>query len=140
MIQRLILWMLVSDVKAVDGDIAIDMLRAATHCQGYLATMWMVLRHGGVTGLAEIKSPAMLALCSKDRFLPNKRYARMYQDQLPAVVRRIILDGVGHVPALENPSLVAATIADFVSEHAQPVPQSAGESSRATSDLGATQR
>ncbi|MEV6358693.1 alpha/beta fold hydrolase [Nocardia asteroides] len=132
LIQRRLLRKLVHDVDAVAPDVALDVLRASTRCGAYLPTLWMALRHGGAARLDEIRVPILLALCAEDRFLPNARYAVFYQRNLPERTEHRMLPGVGHVPALENPRLVADTIAEFVARHrrgwstTKPVPAQSG--------------
>ncbi|PXX07284.1 pimeloyl-ACP methyl ester carboxylesterase [Mycolicibacterium moriokaense] len=116
-VQRKALHGLVDDVDATDPEAALNALRAMTHCGGFLKTLWMGLRRGGVQHLAAVRVPVMLALCERDTFLPGSRYSAVYRDQLPAHTEHVTLPGVGHVAALENPQLVAETIATFVGRH-----------------------
>ncbi|MEV0762225.1 alpha/beta fold hydrolase [Nocardia sp. NPDC050435] len=116
-IQRQVLRRLVHDVDAVPPAGAMDLMHATTHCAAYLRVLLMGLRYGGVKNLAGIRVPIMLALCERDVFLPIARYGVFYQRGLPAGTEQRMLPGVGHVPALENPELVAATIAEFVARH-----------------------
>ncbi|MEU1204230.1 alpha/beta fold hydrolase [Nocardia sp. NPDC005825] len=116
-IQREVLRRLVADVDALTPEQALNTLRAATHCRAYLQTLLMGLRHGGAKHLDQVTVPLMLALCERDAFLPRARYGVFYQRNLPEHREYRLLPGVGHVPALENPGLVADTIADFVARH-----------------------
>lgn len=113
-IQKLVLRCFVHEVSDVPEQSAVDMLRASTHCQAYLAMLWACLRDGGVTGLDRVRAPTLLALCDRDTFLPPRRYAPMYLDGLPTHAERITLPDVGHLPMLENPLLVAETISAFI--------------------------
>jgi len=122
-IQRTFLRAFVHQPKLVSPQAAADMLRAACHCRAYVATMWAGLRDGGITGLDAVQAPTLLALCEDDRFIPPARYGRMYADGLPPAAERITLPGVGHVPMLENPHLIAETISTFVARHAAPAEQ-----------------
>jgi len=115
-VQRKALQGLVDDIDAVDPEAALNTLRAMTHCGGFLKTLWMGLRRGGVQHLDAVRVPVMLALCERDSFLPGSRYSPVYRDQLPAHTEHATLPGVGHVAALENPQLVAETIATFVAQ------------------------
>jgi pimeloyl-ACP methyl ester carboxylesterase len=40
----------------------------------------------------------------------------MYDDLLPVDAERIVLPGVGHIPSLDDPELVARTITDFLAK------------------------
>lgn len=120
-IHRLFLRAFVGQPKLVDRAAAAEMLRAASHCPGYLAFLFAALRDGGISGLEQVKAPTLLALCERDTFLPPARYGRMFVDSLPPAAERITLPGVGHIPMLENPHLVAETIGAFVDRHTAPV-------------------
>jgi pimeloyl-ACP methyl ester carboxylesterase len=116
-IQREVLRRLVHDVDAVGPQAALDVMRATTRCGSYLHTLWMGLRYGGVKDLHAVRAPILLALAERDAFLPRARYGAMYRELLPPHTEHRLLPGVGHVPALENPGLVADAIAEFVARH-----------------------
>lgn len=112
--HRIVLRTLVHDVAKVSKQGAADLVRASTHCRAYLTMLWACLRDGGVTGLGAVRAPTLLALCARDKLLPPRRYGSMYVNELPGHAERIVLPDVGHVPMLENPPLVAETIAGFI--------------------------
>lgn len=113
-VHKLVLRTLVHDVAKVSKQGAADLVRASTHCRAYLTMLWAALRDGGVTGLDAVRAPTLLALCARDTLLPPRRYGSMYLNGLPGHAERIVLPEVGHVPMLENPLLVAETIATFI--------------------------
>lgn len=59
----------------------------------------------------------LLAWGTKDHVLPFERYGRGYQAALPGAELRM-LDDVGHIAMLDNPTGIAALIRDFTSRRA----------------------
>ncbi|TQF66012.1 alpha/beta hydrolase [Rhodococcus spelaei] len=116
LVRRQSLRLLSRDVDAVSERDFRTVVRAATHCSAYLPTEWMGLRDGGIRGLGAVQAPTRLVLCEHDVLLPVDRYARRFLDELPSWARRTVLPGVGHVPMLEDPQLVADTIREHVGE------------------------
>lgn len=112
--RGLALRLIAHDVAAVAEDDARNVIRASSHCSTFLSTQWMGLRDGGIRGLGEVRVPTRLVLCERDVLLPIARYAQRFLDELPVWAERMVLPGVGHVPMLENPSLVADTIREHV--------------------------
>lgn len=122
-IQRIFLRTVAHRPEQVSREAATNMLRAACSCSAYVATIWAGVRDGGISGLDGVRAPTLLALCEHDWFIPAERYGRMYVDGLPPTAERITLPGVGHVPMLENPHLIAETISTFVARHGTPAPE-----------------
>jgi len=56
--------------------------------------------------------PALIAWSEYDRTIPSPRYSDLWREVAPFAEFRI-LPGVGHVPMIDNPPLVAATIIDW---------------------------
>ncbi|MFE3289788.1 alpha/beta fold hydrolase [Rhodococcus sp. NPDC059234] len=110
LVRRQSLRLLSRDVEAVSERDFRTVVRAATHCSAYLPTEWMGLRDGGIRGLGAVRAPTRLVLCDHDVLLPVERYARRFLDELPPAVTSTVLPGVGHVPMLEDPVLVADVI------------------------------
>jgi pimeloyl-ACP methyl ester carboxylesterase len=68
--------------------------------------------HSGASRLERIRCPVLLAFPEKDRVLPRKRYAQRLTDQLGSA-EVVDLPAVGHLAMLDDPKLVAGTIARF---------------------------
>lgn len=101
------------DVAAVPRERANNFIRATTRCPSFLPYLWADLRQGGVQGLDEVTVPVQILLCQKDWLVPPKRYSRVYLESLPEATVAT-LPGVGHVPMLENPDLVAELIRSHI--------------------------
>lgn len=114
LVRRLVLALLSDDAAAVPAEEVRTVIRAATHCGAFLPTEWMGLRDGGIRGIDRVRVSTLLVLCEHDRLLPIETYGRRFLDELPAWAGRVVLPGVGHVPMLENPTLVAETIRGHV--------------------------
>ena len=56
--------------------------------------------------------PVLLAWAEKDRLLPAPRYSAPWRNAVPTAEWRV-LPGVGHVPMIDDPELVARTILDW---------------------------
>lgn len=114
LVRRLVLSLLSHDREAVPDSEVRTAVLAATHCRAILPTEWMGLRDGGIRGIDRVRVPTLLALCEHDALLPIESYGRRFLDELPDWAGRLVLPGVGHVPMMENPALVAETIRTHV--------------------------
>ncbi|MFD4292963.1 alpha/beta fold hydrolase [Rhodococcus sp. NPDC058505] len=121
-VRRLVLSLLSDDAASVPEREVRTVIRAATRCRVFLPTEWMGLRDGGIRGLDRVRVSTLLALCEHDRMLPIETYGRRFLDELPDWAGRVVLPGVGHVPMLENPDLVAETIRGHVAATAMGKP------------------
>lgn len=117
-VRRMVLSLLSHDAAAVPVDEVRTVIQAATRCAAVLPTEWMGLRDGGMRGIGRVRVATLLALCEHDRLLPLETYGRRFLDELPEWAGRVVLPGVGHVPMLENPELVAETIRGHVASAA----------------------
>jgi pimeloyl-ACP methyl ester carboxylesterase len=88
-------------------------VRAATHCSAFLPFFWSELRHGGIHGLDRVTVPVRLVLCEKDWLLPPSQHGARFREQIRAV-EVVEMPGVGHVPMYDDPTAVAALIAEHV--------------------------
>ncbi|HET7690134.1 MAG TPA: alpha/beta hydrolase [Nocardioidaceae bacterium] len=89
------------------------MMRASTHCAGYLAVLLNGFRHGGMAEMEDVAAPVRLVLCGKDVIIPPGTYGSLYDERLPNV-DTVLVESIGHVPMLEAPELCA----DLIAEHA----------------------
>lgn len=76
------------------------------------------LREDGATGLGEIACPVLLAFPERDLILPRRRYGQRFVDEIPHA-EVVDLPGAGHAAMVDDPELVARTIAGFTAQHAQ---------------------
>lgn len=102
-----------------DADLR-DLVEDATHCRAYLQLLVKTLRMPGLVELAGLGAPTQLVLCEKDRVFPSPRGNRYFLRHLPAAASVIRLDGLGHIPMLEAPDVIAELIAAFVDQHRSP--------------------
>ncbi len=68
--------------------------------------------------LDRVAAPVLLAWGEHDTVLPARTCAARLREGIPAVEYRV-LPGVGHLPMWDDPGLVAATIAGWISRHAR---------------------
>jgi pimeloyl-ACP methyl ester carboxylesterase len=67
---------------------------------------------GRLTPFADPGVPVLIAWSEYDRTIPSPRYSDLWREVAPFAEFRV-LPGVGHVPMVDNPPLVAATIIDW---------------------------
>jgi pimeloyl-ACP methyl ester carboxylesterase len=114
--HRIMLSLVSGDWRKVEPQDSLNMMRASTHCSGYLAVLVNGLLHGGMRDMELVEAPVRLVLCEKDRIIPPAVYGSLFEEHLPDV-HTIILEGIGHVPMLEAPEIVADVIADHANHH-----------------------
>lgn len=108
-LRNLVMRVVSADVAAVPRARADNVVRAASNCPSFLSYLWADLRDGGVQGLDKVTVPVQFVFCAEDWLVPQPRYSRMFTEGLPQAAVTT-LPGVGHVPALESPELVAELI------------------------------
>jgi pimeloyl-ACP methyl ester carboxylesterase len=101
------------DRRAVARADAENCIRAAVNCRAYLATLWGMRAHGGIHHLGTVRAPTRLVLCEHDALLPVRHDATRFATELPGA-RAVTLPGVGHVPMLEDPELIAQVIREHL--------------------------
>ncbi|MDH6283960.1 alpha/beta fold hydrolase [Prescottella agglutinans] len=97
------------DMTAVTLDDAANVLRAASHCPIYLPMLLAGLRDGPLKDqdIRRVTAPTTLMLSEFDNFVTRSECIQRLVNELPDHVEEVILPGVGHIPMLENPGLVA---------------------------------
>ncbi len=107
--QRPIIRNCVSDMTAVAPDDAENTIRAVAHCPIYLPMQLAYLRDGPLTDhhIRRVTAPTSLMLSEFDTFLTRNECMQRLIDELPDHVEEVALPGVGHIPMLENPEVVA---------------------------------
>lgn len=90
---------------------AADIMNGAYDCPIYLDLMAAVLRDGPPRAFEGISCPVRIVWGTADRVLPHGSYARRLRDLIPAA-EYVELDGLGHVPMIDAPDLIARAILD----------------------------
>ncbi|AQA25457.1 alpha/beta hydrolase fold family protein [Rhodococcus sp. MTM3W5.2] len=95
------------DMSRVSPEDAADVIRAVSHCPVYMPIQLAFLRDGPLTGLENVTAPTSLILSEFDTFATRDTCMQRLIDELPDHVEEVTLPGVGHIPMLENPEIVA---------------------------------
>lgn len=112
-LQRPVLSNSVRDLSAVAPDDAANMMRAIAHCPIYLSSMAAFALDGMVIDLDWARVPTSIMISEFDLYPNHAPHIRHILDNLPEHIREVRLPGVGHIPWLEAPALVA----DALREH-----------------------
>lgn len=118
--HQVMLSLVAGDWRKVELRDSQAMMRASTHCHGYLAVLLNGFRHGGMAEAADVAAPVRLVLCEKDAIIPPSVYGKHYEEQLPNV-ETVLIEGLGHVPMLEAPEQCAELIAEHALAYQFPV-------------------
>ena len=94
---------------------ALKMAQDVLDCTIYFDLMAAVLRDGPPASFAAVTSPVLLGWGTKDKILPESRYAPQMQRLVPQA-RSVDFEGLGHVPMGDDRELIARTIADFAAQ------------------------
>ena len=111
---------------AVDPADAANVLRAVSHCPIYLPIQFAFLRDGPLRNLDRVSAPTSLMMSEYDTFLTREHCMRRIIDELPDHAHVVTLPGVGHIPMLENPQLVAAALRAHLTMAKNPVASTHG--------------
>ncbi|MEU4318123.1 alpha/beta fold hydrolase [Nocardia fluminea] len=98
------------NIAAVTKEDAINMMRAIAHCPTYLPSVAAFARDGLVIDIDRVQAPTSILLSEFDIYPNRAPHVRWILDRLPAHIREVRLPGVGHIPMLEAPALVAAAL------------------------------
>jgi len=114
--RRILLGWVCAHPQRLSAAQAAHALRALGQCPTYDA-LRRSLPPAEPVALDQIRCPVLLAWPTRDRVLPYKRYGRTYREGLPTAELRM-LDGVGHVPMLDDPAGITTMIRDFATRAA----------------------
>jgi pimeloyl-ACP methyl ester carboxylesterase len=106
--RRLALFNLCHRTDRVAVDDARRTLYAASGCAAYMPLLWNAFWGRLTPELSRISCPVRFLYCEHDRVVPHPRYNVQFEKVAHATVE--ILAGVGHIPMLEAPELVADAI------------------------------
>lgn len=93
-----------------------DLLRSFGGATGFVDLLRAMKRDGALADLDRIPEPVMIAWGTRDRVLPLRSFAPILRDGIPGCEFRE-LPGLGHVPMVDAPELVADLILDFAARH-----------------------
>ena len=98
---------------------AVALARSALRCT-VVEDVFTTIRNGSarVVDLDRISCPVLVAWGDHDRILPLEHHAGRFRREIPGVQYRV-LPGVGHTPMWDDPTGIAALIAEFASRPAQ---------------------
>jgi pimeloyl-ACP methyl ester carboxylesterase len=89
-----------------------EMIELVDDMIGCTATADLLATREALTEL-KTRCPITLAWCEKDRIFPVRLHAHLARQLVPGA-RYIVIPGVGHVPMLDDPKLVAETIVSSI--------------------------
>ncbi len=88
------------------------MMRDSVLCPVYFDLLEAILCDGPPRTFDGVTCPVLLAWGTRDRIIPSPRYSRRLRNLLPNA-EWVDLPGVGHIPMVDDPELVARTIIGF---------------------------
>lgn len=95
---------------------AADLLRSFGGATGFVDLLRAIKHDGPLADLERISAPVMIAWGTRDRVLPLRHFAPILRDGIPGCEFRE-LPGLGHVPMVDAPELVADLILGFAARH-----------------------
>lgn len=98
---------------------AATVIRSAAECPIFSELTAAIERDGPPEAFEGIECSVRIAWGTKDRILPHGRYSQRLRALLPAA-DYIELEGLGHVPMVDDPALVAQTILEVTALAAVP--------------------
>lgn len=117
-IQEAAMSVVSANPAAVPFEVAERAMWAAVNCSSILPIVWAAAWSDGLKGLDQTRTPTQLVLCDKDKVIPWRSYAQLFLDELPGTAEHVMLPDVGHVPMVEDPTMVEGVVRDFVAQHA----------------------
>ncbi len=120
------------NISATEG---LELLRAFGGASAFEDLLRGMRRDGALTELDRIQAPVLLGWGTHDLVLPPRWFAPRLRDGIPGVEYRE-LPGLGHVPMIDDPELIAGLVLDFVSRHEASAEQPAGTGAPASAAAG----
>jgi pimeloyl-ACP methyl ester carboxylesterase len=117
-LRRLLTWHHFAHAERMSPDDFAYMIAGAAGMSGFSEAIAAFVRNPGAEHLDQIRCPVLLAFPEKDHILPRRRYGERIVRQI-AHAEVVDLPGVGHAAMVDDPELVARTILDFTSRHAE---------------------
>ncbi len=112
-LRRALLWRVAVHGERISPAAAARIVRDAVDCPVYFELIDAIRRDGPPRTLDGVSCPVLLAWGTSDRVIPSPRYSERLRSLLPSA-EWIDLPGLGHIPMVDDPGLVARTIAEFV--------------------------
>jgi pimeloyl-ACP methyl ester carboxylesterase len=123
-VRRLLYWHHFKHPERMDPDDCAHMIVGAANFTGLGGGIEWARKHGAATALDEIRCPVLLAFPETDYVLPRRFFGERVVAGIPHA-EVVDLPGVGHAAMVDDPDLVARTIADFTTPAQRPGPKSA---------------
>ncbi len=114
--RRLLLAGTFTHPEQISAEAAIHMLRSFGGASAFVDLLRAIKRDGPLTDMERITAPVLLAWGSRDYVLPPRFFAPILRDGIPGAEYRE-LPGLGHVPMVDDPELVACMILEFAAAH-----------------------
>lgn len=118
-LRRVLLWRAVAHGERVPPTAAAALVRNSVECPVYFELLDAMTRGRPPEPFDGVTCPVLIAWGTKDRILPRRSYSQRFHELLPSA-EWITLRGLGHLPMLDDPELVARMIADFAARVREP--------------------
>ena len=118
-LRRVLLWRAVAHGERVPPGAASELVHNSVDCRVYFELLDAMASERTPEALESVTCPVLFAWGTKDRILPSPRYSRRFHELLPSA-EWVTLDGLGHLPMLDDPALVARMITDFAARGREP--------------------
>lgn len=120
-LRRVLLWRAVAHGERVPPTAAAALVRNSVECPVYFELLDAMTRDRPAEPFDGVTCPVLIAWGTKDRILPRRSYSQRFRELLPSA-EWITLRGLGHLPMLDDPELVAPMIAEFAARVGEPEP------------------
>ncbi|MGO9754616.1 MAG: alpha/beta fold hydrolase [Solirubrobacteraceae bacterium] len=111
-LRHALLWQVAAHGERMPAVAATQMMRDSVLCPVYFDLLEAILRDGPPRTFDGVTCPVLLAWGTRDRMIPSPRYSQRLRNLLPNA-EWVDLPGVGHIPMVDDPELVARTIIEF---------------------------
>ena len=125
-LRRLAAWHHFAHAERMSPDDFEYMIAGAAGTPSLLEGLTWALTAPGAGSLHEITCPVLLAFPETDHILPRPRYSEPFVTGIPHA-EVVELPGAGHAAMVDDPELVARTIAGFTARHAAAQPAGVAE-------------